>query len=497
MAGASTVKVTFLGDLKSLSAASKKASAEVGAVGESGKKSHAKINAAMAGAAVAVVAFGKKSMDTFTNVGKETLKLQRYMGGSAEEASRLRFAAQETGVDVDTLAKGVGILSKHLGANDKAAKALGIAYRDSQGKIRPMAQLLPEISEKIAKMPNGAAKTALVLQTFGKSGMDLLPFLNKGSEGLKQLTEESDKLGNTLSGKDLQAVKDNTKAKREWHAAIQGVQIQLGRNLFPILTKGATILAQVASFVERNGAVMKPLIIVVATLVAGIKLWTIAQAALNLVMSMNPIGLVVIALAALAAGLIYAYKHSKTFREIVQAAFGAVSAAASFMWNDVLKPTFKFIIDAFLTVAGSIVHSAATAFGWIPGLGGKLKNAAKQFDKFKNEVNAALDGVHKDIHITAHLDGYTAKQDLSVAHRYAAGTRGAGRGLNLVGEHGPELMYMRGGEGVLNAQDTRAALSGGGGTELLAPVQLVLDGRVIHTSLLRLKRTRGGALGLA
>jgi phage-related minor tail protein len=41
-----------------------------------------------------------------------------------------------------------------------------------------------------------------------------------------------------------------------------------------------------------------------------------------------PITLIVVALAALAAGLIYAYKHSETFRRIVDAAFGAVKDAA-------------------------------------------------------------------------------------------------------------------------------------------------------------------------
>ena len=46
--------------------------------------------------------------------------------------------------------------------------------------------------------------------------------------------------------------------------------------------------------------------------------------ALNAALSANPIGLVVIAIAALVAGLIYAYQHSATFRAIVQGAMKAV-----------------------------------------------------------------------------------------------------------------------------------------------------------------------------
>ena len=46
-------------------------------------------------------------------------------------------------------------------------------------------------------------------------------------------------------------------------------------------------------------------------------LFAAAQKVLNLVLSLNPIGLVVTALAALAAGFIYAYKQSEDFRKIV------------------------------------------------------------------------------------------------------------------------------------------------------------------------------------
>lgn len=48
---------------------------------------------------------------------------------------------------------------------------------------------------------------------------------------------------------------------------------------------------------------------------------TVAQGALNVVMAANPVVLVVIALAALAAGLVLAYKNSETFRDIVDGAF--------------------------------------------------------------------------------------------------------------------------------------------------------------------------------
>ena len=61
---------------------------------------------------------------------------------------------------------------------------------------------------------------------------------------------------------------------------------------------------------------------------SGAKGLAVAQAALNAVLSANPIGLVVAALAALAAGLVTAYHTSETFRNIVNGAFQAVANIA-------------------------------------------------------------------------------------------------------------------------------------------------------------------------
>jgi len=74
-------------------------------------------------------------------------------------------------------------------------------------------------------------------------------------------------------------------------------------------------------------------------------------------------------------------------------AFKAVAAAGKFMWENVLRPAFKSLVDTFLAVAGAIVNGAARAFGWVPGIGGKLKTAAAEFGKFRDTVNDHMAGV--------------------------------------------------------------------------------------------------------
>lgn len=249
-----TLKFLLLGDNKSAVGAMKGTEDQTKRTGSAiGKFAGA---AAGALAAVGAAKFAKDSISAFGTVAGETAKLQRYIGGTAEDASRLRFAASQSGVGIDELAGGLGKMSKAMASNSKGFKALGVDVLDNQGKMKSVNQVYMETADKLAKMPAGAAKTAAILQIFGKAGMNLGPMLNKGSEGIKKLEAESDKLGTTMSTKDLAATKANTVAKRQFQAAILGLQVSLGRALYPALTIVSTTLAELA---PKIGPVLVPM----------------------------------------------------------------------------------------------------------------------------------------------------------------------------------------------------------------------------------------------
>lgn len=100
------------------------------------------------------------------------------------------------------------------------------------------------------------------------------------------------------------------------------------------------LLATGLQWVADNGEWLQPILAgvlagflafrVVSSILRGI---AAAQALLNTVMAMNPIGLVVIALAALAAGLIYAWRNSETFREVVTTSFETVKNVVMGVYN--------------------------------------------------------------------------------------------------------------------------------------------------------------------
>ncbi|GAA3089626.1 phage-related protein [Kribbella aluminosa] len=409
--------------------------------------------AATVAVGAAVVGFGKASVDKFKEVGGQVMGLQRVMGGTAEQASRLRFAAEQSGVGFDTLSKSTGKFEKALVAsNDGGKKAsamilqLGFNFRDAHGHILPMTTVLPELADKFKAMPNGAEKTALAMKLFGKSGADMIPFLNKGKTGIEDLMKQTDKYGLTLTGANLDALKKSKAGQREWNATLDGLKVQFGAQILPILNKFVAMLRdKVIPFVTRItgfmsthkdmvGKVAKGIVI----LVAGIKAWTVVQGVLDAVLTANPIGLVVIALGLLVVGLIYAWKHSQTFRTIVITVFNAIRDTALSWWNTFLHPIFNafvfvvttvwqkvqawgailkgvfnaikeparaalaFVVARFLDFVGAMINGAANAFGWVPKIGPALKAAASHFNTFRDSVNNALAGV-KDQTVTVAL----------------------------------------------------------------------------------------------
>lgn len=79
----------------------------------------------------------------------------------------------------------------------------------------------------------------------------------------------------------------------------------------------------------------------VGVVTAATKAWAAIQRVLNTQLKLNPIGLVVTAIALLVAGLVVAYKRSDRFREIVDKAWAAIRKAISRAWDGYIKPALK------------------------------------------------------------------------------------------------------------------------------------------------------------
>ena len=221
-------------------------------------------------AGTAVADFAKESINAFQDVGKEVKLLQRYTGGTAEDMSKLRFAAEEAGVPTETLALALGKMAKAAAttAGEKKFAELGVQVRDVNGHFKDSSVVFTEVAGKIAAMPAGIEKTSAIMAIFGRAGMQLAPLLNQGAAGIAKFGEEAKKMGLVLSQDNLNAVQKNIMAQREFHASVQGLQVQLGQYLYPAITaitKGFSEIVPVLTQVLRPafkmiGEVLQPLV---------------------------------------------------------------------------------------------------------------------------------------------------------------------------------------------------------------------------------------------
>ena len=138
--------------------------------------------AAVGGLAV----LGKNAIDAADNLND----LSQRTGVGVETLSKFGAAAEDSGSSIEEVAKAMGKLSK--GIVDPASKAnealrsIGVSSTDSAGKIRSVDAVMLDIADKFSKLPDGAEKTALAMEIFGKSGANLIPMLNGGREAMSQ-----------------------------------------------------------------------------------------------------------------------------------------------------------------------------------------------------------------------------------------------------------------------------------------------------------------------
>jgi hypothetical protein len=167
-------------------------------------------------------------------------------GSTVETLSKMQKVAVAFGANIDSvdtsisrLAKGMATVDDDTNKTQKALAALGVSSKDSAGKMREPAQVFIDVAKRLQEYRDGAAKAALVTDLFGKSGADLLPYLN-------DLAENVDKFGSVSAaaakrGADMQDNLGRLRVKSEelWES--------IALATLPAMNDFATALTDVAN----------------------------------------------------------------------------------------------------------------------------------------------------------------------------------------------------------------------------------------------------------
>jgi lambda family phage tail tape measure protein len=198
------------------------------------------LGAAAGAATIATVASSIKLLDSLDDMSEKT-------GLSVERLSELRYAGEVSGTAFDALGNGISRLSKLMaqaaGGNKEASatfRALGIDVVNTDGTLRSSESVLSDLANRFSGYEDGAGKAALAQRVFGKSGEDMLPFLNRGANGIERLRKEAQQLGAVYGGDVAKAAADFSDNTTKVRLASEGAAISISGGLIKSLANLST-----------------------------------------------------------------------------------------------------------------------------------------------------------------------------------------------------------------------------------------------------------------
>lgn len=197
--------------------------------------SAAKVGLASLAAGVSVAgmtAFVKSAI----NAADEMSKLSQKTGVAVKDLAGLQLAYQQSGISAGALQTSMSKLAQGMAKGNDAFAAMQLQTRNADGSLKSTRDMLGEVADKFASYKDGAEKTALALQLFGKAGADMIPLLNGGAAGLAEFDAMAQQLGLTMDEATARSAEKFNDTLDLVSMGVSGVGTQIAAQLLPTLT---------------------------------------------------------------------------------------------------------------------------------------------------------------------------------------------------------------------------------------------------------------------
>jgi len=308
------------------------------------------------------------------------------------------------------LKKSTGATDAVVASTEEWISSMGAAYGVADDDLRPSMAKLSRATGSVAESQKAAQ---LAMDISAATGKDLgsvsdalakayggnLKALQKLSPELREmisdgasLDEVMANLGDTFGGAASKQANTAQGQMKRLALSISETKESIGAALIPIIEKLLPYLQQFGQWASQNTTAFLVIAGVIGGIAAAIigintamtiwsattKAFTAVQAAFNAVMAMNPITLMVIAIAALVAGLILAYQKFEGFRNIVDSVFSFIKKGVK-AGIDGITSYLQFVLGIYKGIFNGIASLWNNTFGklsfkvpgWVPGIGGK------------------------------------------------------------------------------------------------------------------------------
>lgn len=172
---------------------------------------------------------GSKSVATFALIGKAVLEVAKKInqlmldtinyadsvsdlaakyGLSTDSISEMQYIADQSSTSVEGLTSAMSMLYMRAKQDGDAFKQLGINVKDNNGNFKNMDELFYETIGVLNSFEDEGAKSAYMLDFFGRSAMSVGEVVRKSSEELAQMRQEAHDLGIVMSEETVQGASD-------------------------------------------------------------------------------------------------------------------------------------------------------------------------------------------------------------------------------------------------------------------------------------------------
>lgn len=354
------------------------------------------------------------------------LDLEEITGLSIENLQKMEFIAAEAGVSFEGF---VGVISKFqsrlpgiIEGTGRAAEtmaALGVNVNDSQGNLKDMNDLFPEMIKALQGVDDITARNAMAMQLFGRSMADLAPILGMTADDFDRIGNEAADMGVIMDRDALLAANDFRVSLEKLQAQFTSVFRVISTKFMPILNDTIiplikdTVIPLLLSFGDAVGSVLNwfnsfspeakkfaivmlaivaaigpallifgKIVIAMKTLIPVLILAKKAMILLNVAMAANPIGAVIILVIGLVTAITLLYNNNERFRNRFLETWDTIVFQVQ-LSVAVLKMTFFTLLHSALTMVEGIASI-------IPSLGVSIDKAKEALLDLSSETRKAM-----------------------------------------------------------------------------------------------------------
>ena len=386
------------------------------------KKTSSGFSAAWAGAIGGVVAslttklMGAVSSLTgeMTDVYDASIKFPKViqnMGGSADFASKsfnsLRKYADDTIYSLEDMTKTFGTL--YAVSGDKAGplvKALGGVSALASNSTQAMDSWSLQLTQMVSKpsvawqdfrilLEQNPAAISKIAESMGKTSSQLVKDVNDGTLSTEEFLKALQNVGNDPALQKMATDSDSFKnatgqLKASVVSAGQKILEKFGPTMVGVINNAADAVSGISNgfmgvidWFNKGGPavdIVKSLAVAIGAVVTIMTIWnaattiaTAVQTVFNAVLAANPIGLIILAVAALVAGLVYFFTQTETgkqiwanFTKFLGEAITNIGNWFKGLWDGIVA-TFQGVGQWFSNVFTSASNNIKSAFGGIIG----------------------------------------------------------------------------------------------------------------------------------